>query len=201
MWCDCSLSQQQILEFPCPLNHFENTYDIAGHLTFQKFLFRVKNCSNRQTLCSTQHSQIASYRIFYCPEFFVSKNLLLSEINRTMQSFFTFHCIQHTVECQWLEHLWDHDNLFEIWVFWATEGESLCQVRKQMAIFREFFSIFYTIMVCWVCSLESPRWGDSNEYTQQTISWYNKKISLNSSFLDRSEEFRRDSKTSSNQPW
>ena len=30
----------------------------------------------------------------------------------------------------------------------------------------ETFSIFYTIMACWVYSLELPRWGDSNEYTQ-----------------------------------
>ena len=32
------------------------------------------------------------------------------------------------------------------------------------------FSIFYTIIVCWVYSLELPRWGNSNEYTQHTIS-------------------------------
>ena len=28
----------------------------------------------------------------------------------------------HTVEPQWLEHLWDHGNLFETWVVQATEG-------------------------------------------------------------------------------
>ena len=33
----------------------------------------------------------------------------------------------------------------------------------------EIFSIFYTTIVCWVYSLESPRWGDSNEYTQHTM--------------------------------
>ena len=27
-----------------------------------------------------------------------------------------------TVELPWLEHLWDHGNLFEIWVVRATEG-------------------------------------------------------------------------------
>ena len=36
---------------------------------------------------------------------------------------------------------------------------------------RNFFSMFYTIIVCWVYSLESPRWGVSNEYTQHTIPW------------------------------
>ena len=30
--------------------------------------------------------------------------------------------ILHTVELQWLEHLWDHGNLFEIWVVRVTEG-------------------------------------------------------------------------------
>ena len=33
-----------------------------------------------------------------------------------------------------------------------------------------FFSIFYIIIVL-VYSLESHRWGDSNEYTQAIISW------------------------------
>ena len=35
------------------------------------------------------------------------------------------------------------------------------------------FSIFFNIKVCYVNSLESPRQGDSNEYTQNTI--FNKK--------------------------
>ena len=33
------------------------------------------------------------------------------------------------------------------------------------------FFISFILIVCWVYSLESPRWGDSNEYTQHTISW------------------------------
>ena len=35
------------------------------------------------------------------------------------------------------------------------------------------FSIFYTMIVCYVYSLKSPRWGDSNskEYKQHTIPW------------------------------
>ena len=33
---------------------------------------------------------------------------------------------------------------------------------------REIFS-FYHEIVCWVYALESPHWGDSNEYTQHTI--------------------------------
>ena len=28
----------------------------------------------------------------------------------------------YTVELQWLEHHWDHGNLFEIWVVRATKG-------------------------------------------------------------------------------
>ena len=27
-----------------------------------------------------------------------------------------------TAKSQWREHLWDHGNLFKIWVVWATEG-------------------------------------------------------------------------------
>ena len=33
------------------------------------------------------------------------------------------------------------------------------------------FRFFYTMIVCWVYSLESLWWGDSNEYTQHTIPW------------------------------
>ena len=29
---------------------------------------------------------------------------------------------EYTVEPQWIEHLWDHGNLFETWVVRATEG-------------------------------------------------------------------------------
>ena len=35
---------------------------------------------------------------------------------------FMIMVIPYTVEPQWLEHLWDHGNLFEIWVVRATEG-------------------------------------------------------------------------------
>ena len=33
-----------------------------------------------------------------------------------------YAALQTTVETQWLEPLWDHGNLFEIWVVRATEG-------------------------------------------------------------------------------
>ena len=29
---------------------------------------------------------------------------------------------KHTVELHWLEHLWDHGNLFQIWIVRATES-------------------------------------------------------------------------------
>ena len=60
--------------------------------------------------------------------------------------------------------------------------------------FSDFFSSFWTIMVWCVYSLELPRWGNSNEYTQHTVYWYSKTISLNIYFLELLEEFRRDSK-------
>ena len=37
---------------------------------------------------------------------------------------------------------------------------------------RNVFSIFFNMKVCCVFSLESPHRGDSNEYTQYTISQY-----------------------------
>ena len=45
--------------------------------------------------------------------------------------------------------------------------------------FRDIFSIFLSMKVCCVFSLESPHRGDSNEYTQYTIFNIKKKITLN----------------------
>ena len=35
-----------------------------------------------------------------------------------------------TVELQWLEHLWKHENMFETGVVRVNEGKSLCQVKR-----------------------------------------------------------------------
>ena len=78
---------------------------------------------------------------------------------------------QSTVELQWLEHLWDYENLFETRVVRAIEGLLYSQVRKQN---RDIFSIFSNMKVYCVFSLESPQRGDSNEYTEHTISQYKK---------------------------
>ena len=43
----------------------------------------------------------------------------------------------------------------------------------------DIFSIFFIMKVCCVFSLESPRRGDSNEYTQHTIFNIRKNIILN----------------------
>ena len=43
----------------------------------------------------------------------------------------------------------------------------------------DIFSILFNMKVCCVFSLESPHWGDSNEYTQYTIFHIKKKITLN----------------------
>ena len=37
-------------------------------------------------------------------------------------SYFRCNVLLCTVEPQWLEHLWDHGNVFETWVVRATEG-------------------------------------------------------------------------------
>ena len=50
-------------------------------------------------------------------------------------------------------------------------------------------------------SLESPRRGDSNEYTQYTIFNIKKKITLNDSTSAAMGFFPRDPRTSSKQPW
>ena len=39
--------------------------------------------------------------------------------------------------------------------------------------------MFYNMKACCVFSLESPHWGDSNEYTQYTLFNIKKKITLN----------------------
>ena len=39
--------------------------------------------------------------------------------------------------------------------------------------------IFYNMKVCCVFSLESPHWGNSNEYTQHTVFNILKKVTLN----------------------
>ena len=68
-----------------------------------------------------------------------------------------------------------------------------------MTIFREIFSILYIIMLRCVYLLESSHQGDSNDYTQHTFHDKKKeKKSLNICFLELLEEFRRNSKTSSN---
>ena len=80
-----------------------------------------------------------------------------------------------TVELQWLEHIWNHENMFETGVVRANECYSLRQVRRH---YRNIFSIFFIMKVCCVLSLESPHRGDSNEKTQYTI-FIIKKIGLN----------------------
>ena len=70
------------------------------------------------------------------------------------------------VELQWLEHLWNQDNLFETRVVRANMYYSLHQVMRHI---RNIFSIFFNMKLCCVLSLESPHRGDSSEYKQYTI--------------------------------
>ena len=63
----------------------------------------------------------------------------------------------------------------------------------------DIFSIFFNMKVYCVFSLESPRQGDSNVYTQYTIFIIKGKtpqIILNLQLF-----FPRESRTSSKQPW
>ena len=61
--------------------------------------------------------------------------------------------ILYTVELQWLKHLKNHRNTFETVVVRVNECYSL---RKVMRHNRDIFSIFFTMEVCCVFSLESP---------------------------------------------
>ena len=67
----------------------------------------------------------------------------------------------------------------EPWKYVRDRGSELMswsdrQVRRHN---RDILSIFYDIKVYCMFSLESPHWGDSNEYTQYTIfNTKNKKI-------------------------
>ena len=66
---------------------------------------------------------------------------------------------------------------------------------------KDIFSIFFNMKVCYVFSLESPHRGDSNEYTQYTISNIKRKITLNYPKSAAMGFLQRDSRTSSKQPW
>ena len=68
------------------------------------------------------------------------------------------------------------ETMFEAGVVRASECPSWRQVRRQN---RDIFSIFFKIKVYCVFSLESPHWGDSNEYTQYIIFNIKKKITQN----------------------
>ena len=63
-----------------------------------------------------------------------------------------------TVKLPWLEHFFNHKNMFETGV--------VGQVRRHN---KDIFSIFFNMKVCCIFLLESPHRGDSNEYTQYTI--------------------------------
>ena len=65
----------------------------------------------------------------------------------------------------------------------------------------DIFLIFFNMKVYCVFSLESPRRGDSNENTQDTLFNRKKKIFLSYLKSAAMDFFPRDSKTSSKQPW
>ena len=58
-----------------------------------------------------------------------------------------------------------------VWNMGGSSHWGLTMTPGQEANGDQLFSIFYIIIVCCMYSLESPRWGDSNEYIQHTISW------------------------------
>ena len=87
--------------------------------------------------------------------------------------------------------------MLETGVVRNNECYSLRQVRRHN---RDIFPIFFNMKACCVFSLESPHRGDSNEYTQYTISNIKKKITLNYPKSAVTGFVPRDSRTSSKQP-
>ena len=66
--------------------------------------------------------------------------------------------------------------MFETWVVRVNECQLKRQVRRHIT---DIFSIFFNMKLYCGFSLESPRRGDSNEYTKYTICNIKKKIILN----------------------
>ena len=90
----------------------------------------------------------------------------------------------YTVELQWLEHLWNHENMFETGVVRANAKYG-------------YPLEFLNMKAYCVFSLAWPHRGDSNEYTQYTIFNMNKKNTLNYPKSAAMGFFPRDSRTSS----
>ena len=133
----------------------------------------------------------------------VRLDCLVSSVLHCYTDFFLFSpslslSARYAVELQWLGHLLDYENLFEIEEIRAVEGLLLCQVKRHN---RNIFSMFFNMKVYCVFSLESPQRGDSNEYTQYTISQYKKEVILNCPKSATMVFVPMDKRTSSKQPW
>ena len=61
-------------------------------------------------------SSVGAFQIAKTQSFFMRKTLIW------LRGCTFYYVVAYTVETQWLEHLWDHGNLFETWVVRATEG-------------------------------------------------------------------------------
>ena len=118
----------------------------------------------KTSLCQSQ--MVVPYEIIFDSKTTSLIRPLLGSLKGGLNSMILLY---YTVELQWLEHLRDYENLFETGVVRATEGLLLSQVRRHN---RDTLSIFFKMKVHCVFALESPQRGDSNEYTQYTISQY-----------------------------
>ena len=72
-----------------------------------------------------------------------------------------------TARLQLLEHLWNHETMFETGVVLVNDSKYSARTESIKGV---IFSSFSNIKVCRVFSLESPHRGDSNEYIQHTVS-------------------------------
>ena len=88
--------------------------------------------------------------------------------------------------------------MFETGVVRAIEDLLQSQVRRHN---RDIFLIFFNMKVYCVFSIESPQPGDSNEYTQCTISYCKQKIILNYPKSATMGFVPRDPRMCLKQPW
>ena len=107
------------------------------------------------------------------------------------------YCALDTVELQWLEHFWNHENTFETGEFELMGVNHSGRSGNIIGI----FSIFLKMKVFCEFLLESPHRGDSNEYTQYTFFNIKKKNQPKLSQICSCGIFPKDSKPSLTQPW
>ena len=96
-------------------------------------------------------------------------------MNQKPNSFVHLKPLTCTTDLQWLEHLWNHENMFQTGEVQANE----CYCSATEDIIGIDFSSYSNMKVFCVFLLKSPHPGDSYEYTKHTIINIKKEIHSN----------------------